>query len=882
MTFILSYPIRSLTSRRQRTVVVVIGIALALSLPMVVGVVFDCMAGAIYVSLTRSVPDDVRLSLPPTPIEDAQSTLSDFVASSSLQPLKFSLRYTTRSPVHSDVSSEWADVIALDPETDWFLSALELDSGSVNDLKDSGVLVGWSLATQLRLRVGSHFNISWSNFRLEVEVVGVFHRLSLSDDTSEVVLSLGWLHASLNTTVVDEAGIVMMDWRIDVDTYSKYLSQLTTELDMYFNNMPRQLERMGILIGAQSNIAFQRQLMSLIVSLSQIAGVIATVAFVMVLHHEQMYEIALLKVVGMNRDWLLLPPLIMTLVLTMCSALFAVLLSVPMGALFYASGVILPLLNLLSRTEALLTGGEFILRVQPQSLITPIVFQLVVALLAGIYPALRSTRVPCVVGLAPRARRARRIGMGNRVVIVGSGLGVILSVVLLRSLIEETALVGVDNWVRALVLMSLFIGCTLLLAGASLGTLSRVTQLSAPILHGLEFVLQRSLVQNRSRSWSTSSMFAVFVIIIVGFSMMINSAGTTETSSVYLANGSDIVMSGYYPLSMVGDVSGVEGVESVVYVEQFDTAIVSVNGVLTAPSDVNPAASIRAWWIDPKNYSRTCRWEWIGAESQTWTAALSLMEDDPNSTILSTPLATRLGVTVNDVVDVWIGVEEMTVFNRSCRVLAVVDVMPGVESSPYPFVVLPLHALGSDPSTMGLIVEKILIRTVAGADVQRVVEDILDLHPGLAWDVGVTESAIRERLKAWSAVLFLFESLGSFALIVTGVVLAVVMMASVIARRFEFGVLRAIGMRWTGRLVVVESLTIGLLGLGVGVFIALTLWYVGIFSLGSSDLRLLVLSLPTISVVFLVVLGTSLLVGIVSSRYLERYTTITSLRRVGA
>jgi len=874
MPFLLSYPIRSLAIRRHRSAIMIVGIALAVTLPLVINISFDSTVGAAYRNLTQSIPDDVRLMLPPASDETILKELADFVANSSPTPIDTTLRfYGDSMPVRTNSSSYHpSDLVAVNVQRDWFQRALERDSGDTGELGGNWCFVSHALASELHLTLNSSVEVYSRHGNLNLRVTVVFHRLGFEDEKLTVV-DLSWLHASWNTSLVNEVGIILAAQTIDVDEYATVLSSLVGSLNKQFDNPNMRLERLAILERAKATIEVHRQSMSLMSLLSLMAGAAGTTAFIVLAYHEQLREASLLKVVGLKGHQLVLPPLIMTTVLVLCGSLLAIPISIPASWFLLASGGIL---SVMPNTATAMYAAEPALRLLPRSVLAPIVVLLAVSLMTAVYPAAHSAKVPCVVGLRPRVRQGTT-RVRNRAIPIVGGIGLTISFVLFRFFSAIATLTLEERNMAFPLLIVLLMVSAMLLSLALIGPLSHIARIFAPYLHGLEQLLTRNLVRNVYRSWSMSCQFAVGVLVVIMLSSMVNALQGDAVANAYSTNGSDIALSGYHPPSVVSSVMQLDDVECASSLMYFDTSQTKVNGVSTIESE----GEIRSWFIEPVNYSRTCRWEWLDRISEPWLSSLEGFTTTHNVTIVSKQVADRFHVSAGDSVRIEIGYDgEYTVFNRSCLVLAVVASVPGLGDLYTPIVVLSTRDL--ENGLTGLIGERLLVRTTdESTEIEQVAERILEELPeGFVMTVSITRVLIGDYLKQWSSFLLVYDSLASFSLVVAGVTLIVVMMASVVERRFEFGIFRSIGVPQIQRFVIAESLIIGMIGFGMGIMFSIILLSAGVLQPASSTSAAPPLAWNAVIVVFVVVLGIALLAGLVSSRYLRSEMPVASLRKL--
>jgi len=209
----------------------------------------------------------------------------------------------------------------------------------------------------------------------------------------------------------------------------------------------------------------------------------------------------------------------------------------------------------------------------------------------------------------------------------------------------------------------------------------------------------------------------------------------------------------------------------------------------------------------------------IGVEATSRPAALYDAEEGTipspmrNGVLLSRETATELGVELGQTV---------AVDGRSYRVIAIIESTSGFGPGGVS-VVVPLDAVDRDGyDTVTVVAED-------GDDAQRLADEIESELNGREEVVGTfTPGDIQEAVSGFFATLnAALLGVGSISLVVAGVSILNVMLMSVVERRAEIGVFRAVGIRRREvmRMILAEAALLGVVGGAVGVVLSVLIGY---------------------------------------------------------
>ena len=808
---------RSLLRRRSRSLLTVLGLALAFSLPVGVNMALDSSVEAVFQGLTRSIPDDIRLDLlSPAQPGAVLSRISVLNSSSIYYTLRFRCIVGVRRSTETSHYRR-AELVAFG-EGDWIMEAVEVEAGCVPSSNES-CMVSHALALEEDVGVGDLLRV-WSDLiggDVGLRVVGVFSVPGFSE-VKALYMGLEAWQEVLNASVVNEVGI-RIGFSGNVDIYKAEVDRVVSSLREIFEEGEEAFfatDRIYMLERYQWELEAHRSTLTLASSLSIVAGVIGVTSFLLLCYHEQIRELAILKAIGMKGRLLVSYFLVKTLVLSLAGAA----LSVPLALLVSRLMLLLAAGSPLPFSPPSTVASLLLVRVSPSSLLIALVVPLASSFIPAVYPSMLVARLPPLINLRPYARsqtgmadggETRSRGVGGKGVlhlIVGTAAVAFSFCLLLLAGVDKNASPLYYSLSPVLASFGLLLLSYFLVKG-----LSRLVLLFRPVMRGLDKVISGNIRLNSRRVWLISCSFAIGVNMTLSLSAFMVAFQNKAIDDAYVANGADIVFSGIHPPATITDILEVEGVEEATSLLFFDTAQTYVEG----RRDIEGCDQILSWFIDPTNYSAVINFQRLGPHGPYWQNLIRVMKEAENPAIISEAIGKALGVCEEDTLRVVISDGENTLFNRSCLVIAIVDHFPGLPSTGNPFVILSAKSLNpsSSPWVMG---DRILVRTMEGQDPEQVASRILDKLSGLGlvFDVSVTASMVASYVERASASLLLYNYLAGFVIVISCLTLTVVYLASTLERRFEFGVIRSLGAGGVSLMVMCETLTIGLIGLFTG------------------------------------------------------------------
>ncbi len=624
---------------------------------------------------------------------------------------------------------------------------------------------------------------------------------------------------------------------------------------------------------------------------------------------ERIREHAILRVLGARRGRVFLLVLLDSCLL--CAA------GAAGGA---AVGILLARLGLLVAGRVTGAGAEIALRLSPWTLLSTLGAGAAMALGGALAPALRATRLPIVAGLDPLRRGEIRDpgGPDRRVhrplVLLGAALAAVSGTIFF--VLPAAFLSGNRSLLGSLLLALLL----LMLAGftlAAFGVLPAVEGLVLaplrPLLGAARDLVGVNLRRYRRRNGTTSLLFA----LSVAFVFFVASLGTILSRQAWhLAEwktGADLRIGPATPEEEAGLRADVESTPGVAKLARVRRLLGRSSEGVAYDIVLADLAGLGHVWVQLLGVDESFRdvvyrdrigyeagseeaWAALAADDGPVLAAEDAGEDPPGGRsasgepvahpiVLSAAVAGFLGVTAGDPVQLVAALGP--VHRRSIfRVEAVITNLPGFEAVR----ANTARAVGS-AAIVGLrtfdrvapvaregVVRTDLLASVRG-DGETVAREVRDgLSPLRSAAVGCTAENRREARNAFWALQLLSSALLVMAVVIAFFALVANVSTSVVERRRELGVLKALGLRRGDlrRMLAGEAVVLTLAAGAVGACIGYVLAYG--FVLEASVLS----EMPVPFAVPVLLIGTTVAVCLVSGVLAARAASARLLRGTAA
>jgi putative ABC transport system permease protein len=442
---------------------------------------------------------------------------------------------------------------------------------------------------------------------------------------------------------------------------------------------------------------------------------------------------------------------------------------------------------------------------------------IVVSVLGSLYPALSASRTSVVQAIRPQMRGS---GKGRRGTAIMGTLGVALLVI--AYYVESTSFKTSVNQLMSFNSIAIYILLTfipvgiLLVVSASLRAIVGVlSYLFTPELGNRRTIANRNTSRNRRRSSLTISMMAIglsFTVLLGSLSGSLNYGIDNFARQQLGADVYVIPTGGTLPVSYADNLTNVNGVKTVTYLS-FQPTMMTHNmtaWVQTALVVVNSTTFPEVWNVQVPNST-------INVED-----IFNNLSCNKTSIILASGIAGKLNVSTGDTVSAYIGTtahnftviaifyasDFMSIGSLSEANMALIDYKTFLNYLPS----------GSNTTTTANV---FLIKVVDGTDPNTVGEQITNSTKGV--EVFTISTILHEVEGGLSNIFNFFQVLIAMAIIVSLLGMTTTMIMSVLERKREIGVLRAIGTsrRQVIGMIMGEALILGTVGLITGLAIGL-------------------------------------------------------------
>jgi putative ABC transport system permease protein len=882
------YVWRNLGRRRTRSLLGVLGIALTLALLTAIQIGLDSVSVA-YTDLAalQAGKADVVIQaegsspLRPEPFFDAEvrSKLAANPLLRGLSPRLFGIVV-----VGAGTTQHYAVLIGLDPrrERQFDLSGLAPEPV----LADGMVAVSRGLVKRLGVKAGADLTLrsaqSTEGMTLRLEAA-IDRQLLLPQEVKDfVVVNEGTARTLLNEAVQVHAlaGALRDPTRLydarDLhasvrrlkDAGESIAAELGTGYDL-------RLPKAAAIAAFQYFTSPIRAFFGVFALLALTITALLIYSIVSVAVEERIREYAILRTLGGRRRDIV--RLVLAESLLLCGS------GVVPGVL---GGVVLAKIGV-RVTEKILRaeGGQISLHVSLLTLGLAAGIGVLLAVGSALIPAVQAVRWRIVDGLDPLRRgqvaELPRGGEGGQrsLLFLGSALtalsGVVFFVLPPAFLSGNPSLIGT---VVLCLLLTILLGLTLVAIGllpwAERAVLAVVGRWFAPVTE----LAARNLVRHRRRNTTTAVMFILSVSWVIFIASLAALFSRTSLALVEHFNGADIrIQAEASSPGIKGELAGLPGVEAVAEVKYlrgrsqagiaYDVVIADLVGLKqlwVVPFGADPDLA-RALYLERVKYVEGGPEAWVRlaefAPKEPVPSPVSAPTGDTGAVVIenalpapaAAPVATGRGdevfpVILSESVARYLDVQRGDLVrlsfrlgaerrDRRCRVEAVCGAVPGFDN----FRSRVAHAVGSGvlmpmaafdamarPAPLEAMQTRLLVRTKPGESVQRAVAQKIRDDFDVRHRFGVKSTVERkvEAQRLYWATQILFGLLLAVAIVIAVFALIASMATSVIERRWEIGVLKALGLRqsqlfrmFLGEAVVL-TLATGLVGGAIGFSLA--------------------------------------------------------------
>ena len=439
---------------------------------------------------------------------------------------------------------------------------------------------------------------------------------------------------------------------------------------------------------------------------------------------------------------------------------------------------------------------------------------IVVAGIGSLYPALSASRTNVVQAIRPQMRGGGKGRRGTGIMILLGGIFLLLSYYVESTSFKTSTIQQSTLDLNAIYILLILIpaGILLLATAAMKGISAALSYLFQPVFRSRRAMATRNISRNRRRSSLTISMVAIGISFTVLIGGMSGSLTLCINNFVRQQLGADIYIiptSGSLPISYADNLTSINGVNVVTYLKIQPTR---VGGRMTALVGVDAETFDKVWRVGVVNSSYRV--------DQIFTKLIQ----NNNTMIMASGLAGRLGVRAGDNVTVLVEGGN----TQNFTVLGIFFASDFINLGPISEAEMTManyKALANFfPSQYNGTKDAniFLAKVNAGEDPDVVANRISTATSGKI-DIFTVSDILNEVETGISRIFAFFQVLIFMAIIVSLLGMTTTMIMSILERKREIGILRAVGTsknQVTG-MIVGEALVLGMIGLLVGLAIGI-------------------------------------------------------------
>nr|MDO8099002.1 FtsX-like permease family protein [Candidatus Njordarchaeota archaeon] len=437
---------------------------------------------------------------------------------------------------------------------------------------------------------------------------------------------------------------------------------------------------------------------------------------------------------------------------------------------------------------------------------------IIVAVVGSLYPALSASRTNVVQAIRPQMRGGGKGWRGTVIMASIGGASLLVAYIVEVASFRVTTLAQFSLDVNVIyILLTLIPAGILLIASAAIRVIaSALSYLFTPVLRGRRIIATRNTSRNRRRSSLTVSMIAIGISFTVLIGGMSGSLMIGINNFVRQQLGADIYImptGGSLPVSYADNLTNIDGVKAVTYLRVQPTKI---EWKTTALAGVKADTFSKVWHVGTLNSTYSV--DEVFAE----------LAQNNGSILMASGLASKLNVTIGENVSVLVeggkrenltvigtfyGSEFINVGPVSEDNMALIDYKALTEYFPGEFnasknanIFLAKVVDGADPS---VVADRISNSTKEDIYIFTISDVLKQVESGL------------------SRIFTFFQVLIAMAIVVSLLGMTTTMIMSVLERKREIGILRAIGTSKTQviGMIIGEALILGSIGLVTGLAI---------------------------------------------------------------
>lgn len=809
---------RILRSHKTRTAITILVISISMNFPISILALMDNAVNSSYDSLAVAGIDDVTVRYDTLVLKDNAIEELSSILPSSVGIMETRLQSHCRLSVSSKGLYASSTVLFVPADDTWF-QGLRVDEGHLPSSKTQ-IAVGRDTANLFNISIGDIVNVTDEDLGLTYlsEVSGVVH--DFGRPLSKYIIGLQGILAFPYDHQSNLIGLKFnTSLSLSAADYLDLAGQVAATIDSSISDAEAVTTKSIVFAPIQSSIESSRVFLFTVFCFSLVAAGSAAFSMVTVNLRESVHEIGLMKAIGfstwsVSEIFLCIPVLV-----GLASALGTLLLIQPVSMLlqpFVTSATKYLFLSRLSyETSSLLAfGSGGILTATMQSLVPPLLLGLSFVMIGGWLPVQRSRNLTSQQAIMPSvgSHPLSKSGIRRRLAAVISIMAFQMLVVF-RLPQVDVSLAEMLGWgteiMTAVFLLSL-VSLFWLLIYCTPSFLSRV-RLPRSLGGDLLSLSTKSLRTTLPHYNSTVIAIAASVLVLLLSGTYLNSFLIMTTQDVYNENGGDLLVTGFHNVDFSGNLSRLEEVRSVSQIltaRPCDTAIDLV-------TEVAEEGQILSFF---------CRNASTLIESIRWTsqALMSGLDqvfahlDAEDGIILTTDLASSLGKKTGDFVEfnLTIGAagDQVQIFSGNYQILGIAEFIPGIISTN------PVCLLSSqDFDGLDILTgDRIIIKLNNPDQYSATVAYIQSLQIGLQIEISQLQTQGIEETIQVALGIFIFA--GTVSILTLAIALFSLLVSRVIARRYEYGLIRAIGFtsRQSLMTLLYEGILVGVMGLVFG------------------------------------------------------------------
>jgi len=542
-----------------------------------------------------------------------------------------------------------------------------------------------------------------------------------------------------------------------------------------------------ILETVSENIESQRTMLNVFVSITVIMAILLIIMTTTMNLNERIREIGILRSLGASKLDIFLSSLVEIIIIGIIGGIIGILMGIFVSG--YLSEILIP------PGLHKFVAGNYYAFMSPMDILYAILLGEIVALMGGLYPAVKASRISPIEALQPTARRVKYLeeiekrispeATNKGLISLGIGIfGTASLFIVVFPVISTFGEPGIIFVTFFLMLIILLVSILLVSSGMFPLLVKAIEAILTPIGKIWGHIARGNILRYKHRALLIFFMLSLSVSSLFLVSILVNTQEKTIELSIKVQAGAEVVLYAREPLpenitEALFNISGVKDVCPVTY------SLASKVGDLVFWRQAN----VKIYGIDPVNYSKTAFISDFGLQPEIFNALL-----DNDTVIISKGLADLLDVSVGDKIRI-----EVMKKTFILKVVGIISIAPGFTFTKFASKAAATSDILVSLNTFQRISKsiwysRIFIKVSENADPVKVANDIQNV---IGEDYDIQVIAITEYLERTKEALERLESiirtLFSFAVLVSllGEVLSII--TTVTERMWEIGVLRAVG-----------------------------------------------------------------------------------------